>query len=145
MSIKVTRDDYPEIIEIYNTKGKKAAHEMICDKFKIKNPTCVMKRIKNEASFQYDSKNDTFNRSGSQEENKLFLNLDELCNKATSPRENAQQIHAERSITMEQLVQSLISDRLLELSRYIIMAPADKHVIIDRNALLADGYKVSIN
>ena len=45
MSIKITPDKYPQIIEVYNTEGKTAAYDLMRSCYEIKNPTCVMKRI----------------------------------------------------------------------------------------------------
>ena len=46
MSIKITPDKYPQIIEVYNTEGKTAAYDLMRSCYEIKNPTCVMKRMK---------------------------------------------------------------------------------------------------
>ena len=43
MSIKITPDKYPQIIEVYNTEGKTAAYDLMRSCYEIKNPTCVMK------------------------------------------------------------------------------------------------------
>ena len=41
MSIKITPDKYPQIIEVYNTEGKTAAYDLMRSCYEIKNPTCV--------------------------------------------------------------------------------------------------------
>ena len=43
MSIKITPDKYPRIIEVYNTEGKTAAYDLMRSCYEIKNPTCVEK------------------------------------------------------------------------------------------------------
>lgn len=50
MSIKITPDKYPQIIEVYNTEGKTAAYDLMRSCYEIKNPTCVMKRMKADKS-----------------------------------------------------------------------------------------------
>ena len=39
MSIKITPDKYPQIIEVYNTEGKTAAYDLMRSCYEIKNPT----------------------------------------------------------------------------------------------------------
>ncbi|WP_292146763.1 hypothetical protein [Butyrivibrio sp.] len=41
---------------------------------------------------------------------------------------------------MEKLVKELIGDRLLELSRYVVMDTLNKTMIIDKTALTDAGY-----
>jgi hypothetical protein len=43
---------------------------------------------------------------------------------------------------MEALVNELINDRLLTLSRYITLDTSTRTIIIDRTSLSADGYRV---
>ena len=38
MSIKITPDKYPQIIEVYNTEGKTAAYDLMRSCYEIKNP-----------------------------------------------------------------------------------------------------------
>lgn len=54
MSIKITPDKYPQIIEVYNTEGKTAAYDLMRSCYEIKNPTCVMKRMKADKSLGYN-------------------------------------------------------------------------------------------
>jgi hypothetical protein len=46
---------------------------------------------------------------------------------------------------MEKLVQELIGDRLLALSRYITMDTSSRTVLVDRSLLIADGYRVELH
>lgn len=39
MSIKITPDKYPRIIEVYNTEGKTAAYDLMRSCYEIKNPS----------------------------------------------------------------------------------------------------------
>lgn len=60
MSIKITPDKYPQIIEVYNTEGKTAAYDLMRSCYEIKNPTCVMKRMKADKSLGYNYDTDRF-------------------------------------------------------------------------------------
>lgn len=45
---------------------------------------------------------------------------------------------------MEALVQTLIGDRLLELSRYVILDPVSRRVRVDKGSLEQNGYYLEI-
>ena len=46
---------------------------------------------------------------------------------------------------MENMVHSLISDRLLELSKYVLLDPIGKRILIDKSSMQTDGYQMLIN
>ena len=46
---------------------------------------------------------------------------------------------------MENLIHELISDRLLELSRYVTLEASSRTILIDRTSMIADGYKAVIH
>ena len=50
-----------------------------------------------------------------------------------------------KSKAMESMIQELIGDRLLELSRYITLSTSDRLIIVDKTTLLADGYQMIIH
>ena len=133
MSIKITPDKYPQIIEVYNTEGKTAAYDLMRSCYEIKNPTCVMKRMKADKSLGYNYD--------------IFLNLEMLCeNKIeTSDRSEGAINRNDRIKAMENMVHSLISDRLLELSKYVLLDPIGKRILIDKSSMQTDGYQVLIN
>jgi hypothetical protein len=43
---------------------------------------------------------------------------------------------------MEKLIQELIGDKLLAISRYVNMNTSDRTIIIDRTSLQNDGYQI---
>lgn len=146
MSIKVTPDKFPEIIEAYNAEGKTAAYDLIRSCYGIKNPTCVIKRMKSDPSFGYDDEADRFNRTANTEDD-IFMNLDTLCKNRTdeSTKKDEKVEQNERVQAMESMIHSLISDRLLELSKYVLMDPISKKILIDKSSMKADGYQVLIS
>ncbi len=76
------------------------------------------------------------------DESKLFMNLDELCEtniqKPIQPEINVEG----KKDAMESLIKELISDRLLELSRYIVMDTSNRTIMIDVTTMKSDGYQV---
>ena len=43
---------------------------------------------------------------------------------------------------MEKLVRDLIGDRLLELSRYVVLDTLSKTMVVDKTSLENDGYQL---
>jgi len=146
MRIKVTSDKYPEIIEVYNTEGKTAAYDLIRSRYGIKNPTCVMKRIKSNASLGYNNETDRFVAS-IQNETEIFMNLNDLCENRAATSISAERFlnQNDRVKALEGMVHSLISDRLLELSKYVLLDPISKRILVDKSSMQADGYQVLVN
>ena len=72
--------------------------------------------------------------------NALFEQIDFIskCNK--SGRKQFIVVPDRFSLTMEKLVMELIGDKLLELSRYVVMDTLNKKMIIDKTALTDAGY-----
>jgi DNA integrity scanning protein DisA with diadenylate cyclase activity len=77
----------------------------------------------------------------------VFLNIDELCSPAeksqSQKHENAYEDN--RSDAMKKLIQELIGDRLLELSRYISVNSISKTLIVDKTSLTNDGYQIMMH
>ena len=96
--------------------------------------------------YNYDT--DRF-ESDSRKEDDIFLNLEMLCeNKIeTSDRSEGAISRNDRIKAMENknMVYSLISDRLLELSKYVLLDPIGKRILIDKSSMQTDGYQVLIN
>jgi len=147
MSRKVSSDDYPEIIEKYNSEGSAAASEFVRGKYGIEYPSCLISRLRRITSLGYDKAKDRFEVS-SKKEDEIFLNLEELCgnNKTSGIEQNeAYRLKAARTEAMESMVHSLISDRLLELSRYVLLDPIGKKILINKSSMQAEGYCVMIS
>ena len=103
----------------------------------------IMECVKS-LGYNYDT--DRF-ESDSRKEDDIFLNLEMLCeNKIeTSDRSEGAISRNDRIKVMENMVHSLISDRLLELSKYVLLDPIGKRILIDKSSMQTDGYQVLIN
>lgn len=97
-------------------------------------------------SLGYNYDTDRF-ESDSRKEDDIFLNLEMLCeNKIeTSDRSEGAISRNDRIKVMENMVHSLISDRLLELSKYVLLDPIGRRILIDKSSMQTDGYQVLIN
>ncbi len=99
--------------------------------------------MKADKSLGYNYDTDRF-ESDSRKEDDIFLNLEMLCeNKIeTSDRSEGAISRNDRIKAMENMVHSLISDRLLELSKYVLLDPIGKRILIDKSSMQTDGYQV---
>lgn len=64
-----------KVIEVYNTQGKAAAIETIKTTYGVKDAYYVLRRLKSNPAYTYDSVSDLFSRSSETP----FMELDELC------------------------------------------------------------------
>lgn len=144
----VKEKDFPELVEIYNTEGRMAMYDHVRGRYGLKQPYFVLRRIMKSNRYVYDEVQDMFHdtvQSGKEPED-LFLSLDQLCNSEPLPvsvTENQRQ-HAERAKEMEGLIQTLIGDRLLELSRYVLLDPVSRRICVDKVSLEQNGYHLEI-
>ena len=142
----IQENDFPEIVHEYNSVGKTAAYDLIRSRYHIKNPYCIMNRIRGCGKYEYNPETDQFSDVGTSAADNVFMDLDELCGTAVPKTlQGSDSATANRPASMEKLVQELISDRLLTLSRYITMDSSTLTILIDRTSLSADGYQVIIH
>ena len=111
----------------------------------IKNPTCTFKRMKKHPELGYHPEKDRFlfDENSTESEDKVFMTIDELCASNKKVKESPVEQQPDKSKEMEKLIQELIGDRLLELSRYISINSISKTLIIDKTSLDRDGYQVT--
>lgn len=144
MSKKVNPDQYPKIIDSYNTNGKSKTYDILREVYGITNTTSFMRRLKNTPEFAYNPETDKFEDTIKYDENNIFMKLDDLC-VYTPAADTKNRIETNRTDAMEKLIHSLISDRLLELSKYILLDAVSKKIMIDRTSLVSDGYQLIIH
>ena len=139
----ISENMFPEIVEMYNSQGKSVVFDMIRSKYGIKRPYFVLRRIKASDRYTYDEDNDRFICTQDSTADDVFMNLDELCGvSAADHTDTAAQSSEAQLPAMEKLVNELISDRLLTLSRYITLDTSSRTVLIDQSSLVTDGYRV---
>lgn len=144
---KVPKTDYTAIAEMYNRDGRDATYAFIRDHYGMNYPDRLVAKIRKEPGFAYDYKEKKFTAVGAEDADQLFMSLDELCSPMvmTHASEGAYDPANVSNEAMDRLVRSLISDRLLELSKYISLDTLTKTIMVDRSSMAADGYKVLIH
>lgn len=139
----VDKSNYPKIVEIYNENGKKAAYEYIKKTYGIKRPDFVIKRIDERSGFRLDKESGKFIPQDSTTGEELFMSIDDLCRE--SPKKEPVTTAEPSDVTMEKLIHNLISDRLLELSRYVTLDASSRIITVDKTSMKNDGYTVKIH
>ena len=143
--IKIYNQDLRFLAEKYNSDGKQAMYAYLQSEYGIKNPTCTFKRMKKHPELGYHPEKDRFlfDENSTESEDKVFMTIDELCASNKKVKESPVEQQPDKSKEMEKLIQELIGDRLLELSRYISINSISKTLIIDKTSLDRDGYQVT--
>lgn len=147
MPAKVKPEDMHGLAEIYNREGDRALRETLCSQYGVRKPYAIVRKMKLSAELHYDEVSDRFLLdSGIVEGDGVFLSMDELCAgaKAGASKNHKTNREPAQGEAMEKLIQTLIGDRLLELSRYVTLNTMSKTVALDRTALESDGYHLDI-
>ena len=143
--VKISDHDLPEIARLYNNSGKDAMYKHLRETYGIKNPWFVLSRMKKAPVLGYDAESDRFTAEAcDQADENLFMTMDELCSPmkpqhVTTSKQNQCEQKAE---AMEALVKQLIGDRLLELSKYVVLDTINKTMLVDKTALETAGYSL---
>ena len=144
MSLMIREEEFPKLVALYNNHGKQAAYKVIRKKYGVKNPWYTFGRIRNCGMFSYNEKEDCYEALEAPEES-LFMSIEELCGESTElSEEQTVTRNTTRKSGMESLIQTLISDRLLELSRYVSIDVENRTITIDQTGIKSDGYKIII-
>lgn len=142
---KIENSELKELAEIYNRNGKKAVYEIIRARFSIKNPTHILRRMRENPDLSYNEEKDCFETEALQDDaESVFMSMEELCN-PNVPRQinqNGQEEFDSRPAAMDKLIRELIGDRLLELNKYVRIDSLSKRIIIDKTTLTHDGYQL---
>ena len=142
---KINSQELRLLAEKYNSDGKQAMYVYLREEYGIHNPTCIFKRMKKHPELGYHPETDRFlfDENSAESEDKVFMTIDELCASNKKVKESPVEQQPDKSKEMEKLIQELIGDRLLEISRYISINSISKTMIIDKTSLTRDGYQVT--
>ncbi|SHJ72343.1 hypothetical protein [Pseudobutyrivibrio xylanivorans] len=139
--LKITNENLQNLAELYNQHGKDELYNKLKKDYKIKNPTCVFKRMKTNEMLGFDTALNKFTFHKCVED-EVFMSFDELC----APHQEMEAIpfpnDNSKAVAMDKLIQELIGDKLLEISKYVNMNVIDRTIIIDQTSLHNDGYQI---
>ena len=141
--VKVKDKNLPELAGIYNSYGKDALYKQLKDKYGIKYPGSTLSRMKTIDTLAYDATTDRFNAGFCEKTaDDIFMSMDELCSQEKQQKEVlVKTVQAmPKSDAMDRLIKELLGDRLLELSRYVMLDTLNRSMTIDKTALIDAGY-----
>lgn len=137
--------DYAQIVNIYNEHGSIAAKEFIQTEYGLKQPSYILKVLKNDKGFVYDETTHKYVPNVIENSDSIFMNLNELENKTNPTLKFEDQEKIESSeMSMKSILSDLIQDRFVELSKYIGLKQSIKTVSINMTAMKKAGYFVEI-
>lgn len=137
-----TEWDYPLLIKTYNEQGSQATIVLLETKYGVKSPRSFLCRMKNNTKYQYNKASNKFGAVIKTEE--LFLGLDELCNKSNATPDVPIVRKASKQPSLPTLMQELMQEKLLELTKYVQLNRVMNTISVDKSALISDGYNVII-
>lgn len=140
----VRKSDYEKIIKIFNESGDRSAMEYIQEHYGIKAPRGVIMRIKKSPGYSYDAENKKILVSNDTE-GSIFMGMEELCNKGTSNALKSSVVSTPNNDTLESLYKELMLEKLLELNKYVNLNRYSGTININKQALITDGYRITIN
>lgn len=144
---KISDEELVKAAHVYNIRGQRATCALLRSQYNVKAPYSVIKRMRRHALLGYDPAGDHFSPLERAEPNDVFMSMEELCPPNAPSHLQGQDIEAagNRPDAMEKLIQKLIGDRLLEMSKYVTIDCLSRIVTIDRTGLINDGYRPVIH
>lgn len=131
-----------KVIDIYNVQGKTAAIEFIKTTYGVTDAYYVLRRLKANQSYDYDSKGDLFRKPMETP----FMELDELCIDAPKKSAGKKIKPSEKTneIQFDSIVQEMVRERFMEYSRFIQSNSYERIWRINKTALQAAGYQLEL-
>jgi len=132
-----------KVIEIYNTQGKAAALKTIRTTYGVKDAYYVLRRLKANSAYTYDSGSDSFSKSIETP----FMELDELCVESHEnvwKKEVSSQPEKQIETPFDSYVQELVKERFMDYARFIQTNSIDRVWRINKTALQSAGYRLEL-
>ena len=136
--------DYKKFIHIFNTEGKKAAKEFVLSTTSF-NYDYYIKLLKKYTGYVYNRQMKRYEQPSN--ESDAFISIDDLLSKGKNDATPIvasipEKLYCKNPI--DALNIDLLQDRLMELSKYIKIAPSAKTIEINIISLRESGYDVSM-
>ncbi|SHI73088.1 hypothetical protein SAMN05444401_1487 [Clostridium amylolyticum] len=138
--------DFPEFVNIFNTQGKDAARLLAREKYN-RSFEYIQRKVRYESDYYFDR---TLRKYKNKDKNIIeadFMSLDELDNygtqaAVTKSKEPLPGLSKDESF--DQLINELIKDRMLELSKYISISHETRQLTVKSKTIKNDGLSLII-
>lgn len=138
--------DFPEFVNIFNTQGKDAARLLAREKYN-RSFEYIQRKVRYESDYYFDR---TLKKYKNKDKNIIeadFMSLDELDNYGTqvAVSKNSEPLPGlSKDESFEQLINELIKDRMLELSKYISISHETRQLTVKTKTIKNDGLSLII-
>lgn len=138
--------DFPEFVNIFNTQGKDAARLLAREKYN-RSFEYIQRKVRYESDYYFDR---TLKKYKNKDKNIIeadFMSLDELDNYGTqvAVSKNSEPLPGlSKDESFDQLINELIKDRMLELSKYISISHETRQLTVKSKTIKNDGLSLII-
>ena len=135
--------DFDEFVHIFNIEGKEKAKEFAGTKYN-RSYEYVQRRLYKESNYYFDRGEKRYKKKDTGVVDADFMSVDELYKGKSLPSQLKQGTEAKlaSSIDFEDIVMSLIKDRLTELSKYILLDHGTNKVVVKASAIKDNGFEL---
>ena len=138
--------DFSEFVNIFNTQGKDAARLLAREKYN-RSFEYIQRKVRYESDYYFDR---TLKKYKNKDKNIIeadFMSLDELDNYGTqvAVSKNSEPLPGlSKDESFDQLINELIKDRILELSKYISISHETRQLTVKSKTIKNDGLSLII-
>lgn len=138
--------DFPEFVNIFNTQGKDSARLLAREKYN-RSFEYIQRKVRYESDYYFDR---TLKKYKNKDKNIIeadFMSLDELDNYGTqvAVSKNSEPLPGlSKDESFDQLINELIKDRILELSKYISISHETRQLTVKSKTIKNDGLSLII-
>lgn len=138
--------DFPEFVNIFNTQGKDAARLLAREKYN-RSFEYIQRKVRYESDYYFDR---TLKKYKNKDKNIIeadFMSLDELDNYGTKvavTKNSEPLLGLSKDESFDQLINELIKDRMLELSKYISISHETRQLTVKSKTIKNDGLSLII-
>jgi len=139
---KIVQIDFDEFVNVNNEKGKAEAKILAREKYNLSFEQ-VKRRLLNGTDYCYDPKTRTYKHKEKLDYEAEFMSLEELDKKNfNEPLGYGVTGHKGPDSGFDELVQELIKDKIIELSRYISIDHRTRKLFVKTDTLNRDGFSL---
>lgn len=136
--------DFEEFITTYNKKGRKEALALARDKYNLSFQQ-MRRRLNNKSDYYFDARTRQYKHKSEASIESNFMTIDELdCykNNDNSLKDSMPLSGLSLTQSFDELLNDLIKDRLMELSKYVSINLQQRRLIINTKSLKQDSFEL---
>lgn len=141
MNSTLNRSNYDKYIEIYNQQGRVAGKNYVINECGTDYAT-FQRRMRKESPYTFNRSTRKFEEQGSEGQ---FMSLEDLCKaKNSAANEKSVPLTTVTRDVFDELVVSLMRDRLIEMHYFIRFEQHSKQIVVNSKMIKDSGYFLTI-